>query len=126
MPPAIPSGPRASYDAVARRYAESFVDELDSKPFDRAFLDEIAAESADDDWTVDLGCGPSQIGTYLSARGVRVRGVDLSYEMLHEARRLVAELKRVGFEVMDIRERVPHASEPGRRTRRAYITAQAT
>jgi SAM-dependent methyltransferase len=82
---------RRSYDRVARRYAEHFADELARKPFDRSFLDRVAAGTSARGWTVDLGCGPSQIGSYLASRGLRVLGVDLSEAMLREARALRAQ-----------------------------------
>src|SRR5438128_4898371 len=77
---------RRSYDSVARRYAAKFADELAHKPFDRDFLDRLAAETPVAGWTVDLGCGPSQIGGYLVSRGLsRVLSVDISEAMLREA-----------------------------------------
>jgi SAM-dependent methyltransferase len=77
---------RRSYDRVASRYLERFEHELDDKPFDRAFLDAFAAGTSGRGWIVDLGCGPGHIGKYLQARGLRVVGLDLSFEMLKRAR----------------------------------------
>lgn len=55
------------------------------KPFDRSFLDTFAAVAIRDAWTLDLGCGPGQIGAYVAApRALRMLGVDLSLEMLHQ------------------------------------------
>ena len=95
---------RRSYDRVARRYANRFADELAHKPFDREFLDNLAGSASPAGWTVDLGCGPSQIGAYLAARGLRVLSVDLSGQMLREARLLrtdavclQADMRRLPF-----------------------------
>ena len=82
---------RRSYDRVARPYAERFADELAHKPFDRDFLDRLAAGLPVPGWTVDLGCGPSQIGGYLVARRLQVLSVDLSEAMLGQARVLRPE-----------------------------------
>jgi len=82
---------RRSYDRVARPYALRFADELDDKPFDRDFLGRVAAGVSIPGWTVDLGCGPSQIGGYLAALGLGVVGLDLSQAMLLQARLLRPE-----------------------------------
>jgi ubiquinone/menaquinone biosynthesis C-methylase UbiE len=83
---------------------ERFEHELDDKPFDRAFLDNVATENRRDGWLVDLGSGPGQIGAYLAAKGVRVLNVDLSLEMLRvaanvlrEAARLQADMRALPF-----------------------------
>ena len=76
---------RRSYDRIAARYADHFSDELAHKPFDRRFLDRLAAGIPATGWTVDLGCGPSQIGGYLASRGLHVLSVDLSEAMLRQA-----------------------------------------
>ena len=79
---------RRSYDRIAAHYADRFADELAHKPFDRHFLDRLAADISVRGWTIDLGSGPSQIGAYLALGGLRVLSVDLSRAMLHEARAL--------------------------------------
>jgi SAM-dependent methyltransferase len=76
---------------VARPYAERFAAELAHKPFDRDFLDRLAAGLSVPGWTVDLGCGPSQIGGYLAARRLQVLSLDLSEAMLGQARVLRPE-----------------------------------
>ena len=91
----------ASYDRVAERYAEEFCGELERKPFDRELLDEFAASvRADTGPVCDIGCGPGQIARYLHERGVNVRGLDLSREMVKQARRLNPSLS---FERGDMR-----------------------
>jgi len=79
---------RRSYDRIAANYADRFGDELAHKPFDRQFLDRLAADISAPGWTIDLGSGPSQIGGYLAARGAQVLSVDLSLAMLRQARAL--------------------------------------
>ncbi|MBM3218880.1 MAG: hypothetical protein FJZ38_09390 [Candidatus Rokubacteria bacterium] len=59
-----------SYDAIADEYAQQYFDELDGKPFDRAWLDRFAESVKGRGRVCDLGCGPGQIARYLAARGV--------------------------------------------------------
>ena len=80
-----------SYDQVAVDYAERFKDEMDDKPFDRDCLDRLAQEVGELGPICDLGCGPGQIARYLHGRGVKTLGVDLSPNMIAEAKRLNPE-----------------------------------
>jgi SAM-dependent methyltransferase len=77
---------RACYDAVAREYAERFAGELAHKPLDRELLGRFASEVDGRGDVVDLGCGPGQTTAFLHGCGVNVRGVDLSADLLREAR----------------------------------------
>jgi SAM-dependent methyltransferase len=79
---------RASYDAVAEAYAESFFDELGRKPFDCQLLDAFAARNAGRGLVLDVGCGPGHVARYLRDRGVHASGVDVSPAMVEVARRL--------------------------------------
>jgi SAM-dependent methyltransferase len=83
---------RVSYDAVAPQYAERFKNEMDDKPFDRDCLDRLAHEVGELGPICDLGCGPGQIARYLHGRGTKTLGVDLSPNMIAEARRLNPEI----------------------------------
>lgn len=76
---------RRGYAPVARAYRESLGDELAGKPLDRAFLDAFVERCAGGT-IVDLGCGPGHVAHYLASRGARVEGIDLSPEMIAEAR----------------------------------------
>jgi SAM-dependent methyltransferase len=77
---------RRSYDRVAASYRSRFRHELDDKPFDRDFLDDVAVHMrSSPGWLADLGSGPGQIGAYLAGRGLRVLSVDLSFDMLRSA-----------------------------------------
>ena len=86
---------RRSYDRVAARYMERFEHELDGKPTDRGFLDNVATANRRNGWLVDLGCGPGQIGAYLAAKGLRIVSVDLSLEMFRVASPLLRKSARL-------------------------------
>jgi uncharacterized protein len=75
----------AEYDRLAERYAEALSDELDGKPFDRWLLARLAAEAAGGQG-LDVGCGPGHVAGYLAAHGVVMTGLDLSPNMVAEAR----------------------------------------
>src|SRR5262245_32426079 len=77
---------RACYDTVAREYADRFAGELAHKPLDRELLARFAAEVREGGQVYDLGCGPGQTTAFLHGCGVQVRGLDLSAELLREAR----------------------------------------
>lgn len=77
---------RACYDAVARQYTERFADELAHKPLDRELLARFASEVNGRGQVYDLGCGPGQTTAFLCDHGVTVRGLDLSPELVREAR----------------------------------------
>jgi ubiquinone/menaquinone biosynthesis C-methylase UbiE len=88
-----PDGIRAAYDEVAGDYADHFADELAHKPRDRELLRRFAETVGQDGVVYDLGCGPGQTTAFLHACGARVRGVDLSPELLREARRRYAGIE---------------------------------
>src|SRR5215469_15362925 len=78
-------GARAAYDAIARAYHDQLGNELAGKPLDRALL-EAFAELAGAGAIADVGCGPGHVTQFLSARNVRVIGIDISPGMLEVAR----------------------------------------
>lgn len=84
---------RASYDRVADEYAQRIFDELQYKPLDRQLLDRLAAGVPAGGIICDLGCGPGHIARYLRDRGAQVRGVDLSAQMIDQARRLNPDIE---------------------------------
>lgn len=82
-------GIRASYDAVAARYAEALSDELRGKPLDRALLTAFAEQlrqAAPRPRVWDIGCGPGHVTAFLAGLGLTASGVDLSDGMLTQAR----------------------------------------
>ena len=76
---------RAAYAAVAGSYAERFSGELDDLPFERWLL-ERAVRAADGLPVVDAGCGPGHVTAHLAGLGADVRGLDLTPEMVAQAR----------------------------------------
>lgn len=91
---------RRTYKLTAAEYAETFYKELDSKPLDRLLLRRFAAEAKDSGLTADIGCGCGHTTGYLRHRGVeQLVGIDLSPEMISQARRLNPEIK---FETGDM------------------------
>jgi len=93
----VPSGDSsdlsASYDEVAAEYTRRIAGELHHKPFDRDLLDRFAAMFGPGDVVCDIGCGPAHVARYLSQRGVKVIGIDLSAEMVAQARALNPHLE---------------------------------
>lgn len=89
---AVPSGTerdervRAAYDAVAATYSETLFNELTDLPFESWLLDRVAAH-ADGGPVVEVGCGPGHVTAYLADRGADAFGIDLSPQMVEEARR---------------------------------------
>jgi uncharacterized membrane protein YdjX (TVP38/TMEM64 family)/SAM-dependent methyltransferase len=80
---------RGAYDAVAARYADAMVNELDERPIERGLLDEVvraAREGVGGGPIADVGCGPGHVAGYLADRGADVLGFDLSPAMIDLAR----------------------------------------
>ena len=76
----------AGYDVVADDYLEAFGEDLQRLPLDRAVLDALASSITSGGVVLDLGCGPGQVGDYLSERGLEVVGIDVSQRMLVTSR----------------------------------------
>jgi SAM-dependent methyltransferase len=90
---------RDGYDRTARVYAERFDDYLDDKPVDRAMVHAFAGLvlMGANKGVVDVGCGTGVTTAMLTGCGVRAFGIDLSANMIGEARRLRPGLEfRVG------------------------------
>jgi ubiquinone/menaquinone biosynthesis C-methylase UbiE len=78
---------RAGYDAVAADYAERFREELDDRALDRAVLGAFAELVRGTGAPVaDVGCGTGRVSALLSGFGVEVSGIDLSPQMIEQAR----------------------------------------
>jgi len=84
-------GTRVSYDAVAASYAEALGDELSRKPLDRAllaaFAEQVREVGRGEARVWDVGCGPGHVTAFLARLGLRAAGVDLSGEMVEQARK---------------------------------------
>jgi ubiquinone/menaquinone biosynthesis C-methylase UbiE len=79
---------RESYDRLANEYARRIYHELQHKPLDRELLDRFAAEARGRGEVCDMGCGPGHVARYLCDAGATVFGLDLSPQMLVQARQL--------------------------------------
>ncbi|HZX03561.1 DUF480 domain-containing protein [Kribbella sp.] len=90
---------RSAYDAVATTYADELLDELDGLPFERWLLDRVIADAGGRP-VVEVGAGPGHVTAYLADRDADAVGIDLSPEMVAEARR---RFPRLRFEVGDLR-----------------------
>ena len=88
---------RIGYDLTAAAYAERFHRHLDAKPFDRAVLTGFAGLVGPGGTLADVGCGTGATSALFADRGLNVVGIDLSPNMVAEARRLEPRLDfRVG------------------------------
>jgi SAM-dependent methyltransferase len=90
----------SSYDTVAARYEERFLDELRAKPRDRELLRAFATSVQDP--VAEIGCGPGQVGAFVAQWGRHVFGVDLSPRMANQAKgrldgALVADMRALPF-----------------------------
>ncbi len=88
--PAQWADPSVTYDAVAPRYADRFLRELDDKPFDRELLARFARSvtggAGGAGPVCDLGCGPGHVASFLADLGADVIGCDRSRGMVAQAR----------------------------------------
>lgn len=83
-----PTEVRSVYDLVAADYAAQFRDELEQKPFDRKMLEWLVEKVSGRGVVCDMGCGPGQVAGFLHSLGARVCGIDLSPDMIEQARGL--------------------------------------
>ncbi len=90
---------RAGYATIAGAYRVQLAGELAGKPLDRAFLAAFAELCATPGLVVDLGCGPGHVAKFLAGCGATVEGVDLSPEMIEQAREECPDLR---FQVADM------------------------
>ena len=90
-PPGRMAATRASYDAVAARYAEAMSDELRHKPLDRAllsaFAEQVRPAGPGPGRVWDVGCGPGHVTAFLCGLGLDAAGIDLSDGMVAQARK---------------------------------------
>jgi ubiquinone/menaquinone biosynthesis C-methylase UbiE len=91
---------RESYDRIADEYARRIYDELQHKPLDRQLLNRFAAEVTGRGEACDMGCGPGHVARFLREAGATVFGLDLSPQMLDQARQLNPDLRFVEGNMM--------------------------
>jgi SAM-dependent methyltransferase len=86
---------RASYDAVAPSYAPWVRDELDVRPLERGLMGCFAelVQAAGPAPVADVGCGTGRITAFLAGLGADAFGIDLSPQMVAQARAAYPELR---------------------------------
>jgi len=100
---------RAAYAAVATSYAEQLCDELASLPFESWLLRRVVALS-DGAPVVEVGTGPGHVAAFLAGAGADVTGLDLTPEMIDEARR---RYPGVDYQVGDLRQLMRPSTHDG-------------
>ncbi|MDQ1734342.1 MAG: uncharacterized protein QOH56_593 [Pseudonocardiales bacterium] len=91
---------RAAYAAVAVSYAEQLGDELAGLPFE-AWLLRRVVELSDGAPVIEVGTGPGHVAAFLAEAGADATGLDLTPEMIDEARR---HHPGVNYQVGDLRQ----------------------
>ncbi|MFP1153679.1 class I SAM-dependent methyltransferase [Mycobacterium sherrisii] len=86
---------REGYDRTAGAYAERFHHYLDDKPVDLAMINAFAGLilKGDNEHVLDLGCGTGATTALLANCGVNAIGIDLSPNMVSQAKKLNPELQ---------------------------------
>jgi ubiquinone/menaquinone biosynthesis C-methylase UbiE len=88
---------RDGYDLTASAYAERFHNHLHDKPLDLAMLSAFAGLIGRGGVLADVGCGTGATTAMFAQLGLHVCGIDLSPNMIAEARRINPGLEfRVG------------------------------
>lgn len=100
---------RAAYAAVAASYADQLGDELADLPFESWLLRRVA-ELVGGEPVIEVGTGPGHVAAFLAAAGLDARGLDLSPEMVEQARRRHPD---VTYEVGDLRRLLRPANRDG-------------
>jgi uncharacterized protein YceH (UPF0502 family) len=100
---------RAAYAAVASAYADMFDDELTELPFESWLLRRVA-DLAGSAPVIEVGTGPGHVAAFLAQAGADATGLDLSPEMVAEARRRHPE---VTYDVGDLRRLLRPATHDG-------------
>ncbi|MCA9023655.1 MAG: methyltransferase domain-containing protein [Planctomycetaceae bacterium] len=84
---------RSAYNLAADAYANTFLDELLSKPRDLELLQQFASVIGIGQRVLDLGCGPGHTTAHLASLGLRPVGVDLSPSMVAKANSLFPDIE---------------------------------
>lgn len=77
---------RDGYDRSAAHYVARFRRHLDDRPVDRAMIGAFAALVSPGAGVLDVGCGSGVATAALAAAGLDVTGIDLSPNMIAQAR----------------------------------------
>ena len=91
---------RAAYAVVAASYAEHLCGELAGLPFESWLLRRVV-ELADGAPVIEVGTGPGHVAAFLAGAGADASGLDLTPEMVDEARR---RYPGVRYQVGDLRQ----------------------
>ena len=83
---------RENYDRVADEYAHQLFSELERKPLDRELLRRFTDAVVGRGRVCDMGCGPGQVARLLQENGADVFGLDLSAQMIEQARTLSPDI----------------------------------
>jgi uncharacterized protein YceH (UPF0502 family) len=100
---------RAAYAAVAGAYAEQFAEELAELPFESWLLRRVV-DLAGGTPVIEVGTGPGHVAAFLARAGADATGLDLTPEMIEEARRRHPD---VGYRVGDLRQLLRPATHDG-------------
>lgn len=100
---------RAAYTTVAASYADRLGDELAGLPFESWLLRRVA-ELAGGAPVIEVGTGPGHVAAFLAEAGADATGLDLTPEMVNEARR---RHPGVAYEVGDLRRLLRPATHDG-------------
>jgi ubiquinone/menaquinone biosynthesis C-methylase UbiE len=90
---------RKSFNLAAEKYFDLFKDEMKQKEYDRLLLDRFAGYFDSESTICDMGCGPGHITRYVSDKGLKIFGIDISERCVEIARR---ENPGMRFEIMDM------------------------
>ena len=82
------------YNAIVQEYTEEFFDDKSDEKYIDQFLQSLEGKNV-----LDAGCGNGRDCKYINQKGFKVKGIDLSKEMLVIAKKMVP---KVDFAVMDI------------------------
>lgn len=88
------------YDLAAEEYSKAFLNELDSKPFDRNILDRFSEMIPGKEFIYDMGCGSGQTTKYIFNKNRhKIIGLDFSEKAISLAKKTFPEIR---FEVDDM------------------------
>lgn len=93
---------KKNYDSVAENYAARFSGEMSQKPFDRKMLEWLVEKVGAGGVICETGCGGGQIAAHLASRGSKVCGIDLSPEMIRQARILNPDIDFQTGDMLDL------------------------